>query len=310
MAASSTMRLPDEAVELAAGQYGAIARFQLLRWMTAGEVDGFVRRGRLVVIERGVYRVRGSAIVPEQAAMAAVLRTRDARVSGPFVLGLYGAEGFSRDDPFVVLARPGRWPRNVGFTVSADPCRGRHDATWGAGLPTVTPTMCLVDAAHPRRRLGERQLRVAVDSLRWSAQTTTVRLRGLVAELPHHLGARRLARMFDALDLLSESERERLLGTVTDSIDPAPERQAWVGGCRVDFLWRLFRLVLEHDGEVHEQPDRHRHDTERDRRLAEAGCEVVHVRAADLADLRALRARLVAILRRRAQELDLDITVE
>ncbi len=157
MAASSTMRLPDEAAELAAGQYGAIARFQLLRWMTAGEVDGFVRRGWLVVIERGVYRVRGSAIVPEQAAMAAVLRTRDARVSGPFVLGLYGAEGFSRDDPFVVLARPGRWPRNVGFTVSADPCRGRHDATWGAGLPTVTPTMCLVDAAHPRRRLGERR---------------------------------------------------------------------------------------------------------------------------------------------------------
>lgn len=310
MAASPTMRLRDEVVELAVGQYGAIARFQLLQSMRAGEVDGLVRRGRLVVIERGVYRVRGSGIVPEQAAMAAVLRTRNARVSGPFVLGLYGAEGFSRDDPFIVLARPGRWPRNVAFPVSADPCRGQHDATWGAGLPTVTPTLCLVDAAHPRRRLSDRQIRVAVDSLRWSGQTTTARLRGLAADLPDHLGARRLARMFDNLDLISESERERLLGTVTDSINPAPERQAWIGGCRPDFLWRLLMLALEYDGEVHDQPDRHRQDTGRDRRLAEAGCEVVHVRAADLADLPALRARLVAILRRRAQELGLDITVE
>ncbi len=110
--------------------------------------------------------------------MAAALRTGSGRIAGPFLLGLHGAEGFSRDDPFVVLLQPGRWPRGVDFRVSRDPCPGRHHALWDGGLPTATPTLGLVDLAHPRRGITDRRLRIAADSLRWTGRDRSSPLPG------------------------------------------------------------------------------------------------------------------------------------
>lgn len=301
------MSLPDDAHDLAVRQYGAVARYQLRTWMRSSRIDGLVRRGHLVAIERGVYRVHAGAIPPEQAPMAAVLRTRNVRIAGPFLLGLYGAEGFSRADPFVVLVPPGRWPREVSFTVSRDPCPGQHDAVWERRLPAVTPTMACIDAAHPRYRIDDKRLRVAVDSLRWARRTTTKRLDLASAALPRHPGAGRIRRMLDDLTLISESEPERQFGALMDRLRPQPERQQPVAGYRVDFLWRSLRLVVEYDGEVHDRPDRRLADDKRDRDLEAAGYRVIRVRAADLQGPDRLLQRLRDTLHDRASELGISL---
>lgn len=68
-------------------------------------------------------------------------------------------------------------------------------------------------------------------------------------------------------------------------------------------------MIVEYDGEVHDRSDRRAHDDERDGRLEDAGCKVLHLRRADLADPEVLRARVVAALRRRARELGVDVEI-
>jgi very-short-patch-repair endonuclease len=301
------MKLPDEAQALAIRQYGVVARHQLRQWMTLPQIDGLVQRGYLVPIERGVYRVFASAIPPEQAAMAAILRTRPARLAGPFVLGLYGAEGFSRTNPFTVLVAPGRRPRKVGFRVSRDPCPDQHHATWDGVLPVVNPTLASIDGAHPHYRIGDKALRVAIDSLRWSRRTTTRQLDLVSAALPRHPGARRIRRMVDDLTLISESEPERQFGGLLDQLTPRPQRQVPIAGYRVDFAWPHLRVIVEYDGEVHDRPDRRQADAQRDRDLEAAGYLVVRVRAADLRDPDRLLRRLHHTMRARAAELGVTL---
>jgi very-short-patch-repair endonuclease len=63
---------------------------------------------------------------------------------------------------------------------------------------------------------------------------------------------------------------------------PPPELQVWLGGAetagRVDFFWRRFRTVAEVDGMLkYANPARAIHQLERDKRLRDAGYEVVHL---------------------------------
>jgi tellurite resistance protein len=63
---------------------------------------------------------------------------------------------------------------------------------------------------------------------------------------------------------------------------PPPELQVWVGDetemiGRADFLWRACRTIAEADGAIkYANPVRAMAQLERDRRLREAGFEVVH----------------------------------
>lgn len=298
--------LPAAARRLAREQFGAITRQQLAEHLAVRQIDGLVNRGRLERLRWGVYRVAGGAAPPEQAAMAAVLRTKGSRVSGPFVAGLFGAEGFSRDDPFVLLTPDGRRPRSAAFAVRADPAPGRHDATWDSGLPIVTPTLCCLDLAHPRQELDDTVLRTAVDSLRWSGHTSTARLDAATDELAGHLGADRIRGMLADGSLVAESQKERDLATVLDGISPPPRRQVRILAYRLDFMWPSVRLDVEYDGKVHERPDRRESDRLRDDALTAAGYEVLRLTAADLDDREALRANVLDTLRRLAAAHDLD----
>jgi very-short-patch-repair endonuclease len=294
------MYLPADAHHLAVRQYGAVARHQLCRWMTTKQIDGLVQRGHLVVIERGVYRAHAGAVPPEQAAMAAVLRVRQARIAGPFLLGLYGAEGFSRSDPFCVLVPHGTWPRGITFPISRDPCPGQHAALWESCLPAVTPTLACIDTAHPRYGIDDKALRIAIDSLRWARRTTTKRLSIASTTLPRHPGARRIRRMLDDLTLVSESEPERQFGTLVAGMRPRPKRQQEIAGYRVDFVWPRARVIVEYDGEVHDRPDRRQADARRDRDLEAAGYLIIRVRAADLRDPDTLLRHLQEIIQSRS----------
>ena len=163
-----------------------------------------------------------------------------------------------------------------------------------------------MDLAHPRRGVPDRVLRVAVDTLRWAGKTSTDRLAACARELGADPGAARVRRLLADGSLIAESGGERNLGTVVDRITPRPRRQVQVLSFRLDYLWPSVRLDLEYDGEVHDRPDRRDRDRRRDAALAEAGYEVLRVRAADLRAPESLRTRIVDVLRRRARAHDLD----
>lgn len=306
-------RIPPRLVSLIEAQFGAIARPQLLDHMTEGEVEGLVARRSLEIVERGVYRVRGGATSPEQAAMAAVLRCRpEAVVTGPFVLGLLNVDGFDRSMPFEILVRPGRRPANVDFAWRRNPTP-EQTIGWRQGLPIATPTVALVDSARAIGALTPRQLRVGFDAARWAGLTSAER----VLERARKLGARDPgARFF--LDFLQddggvpESEQERLLGSIVSSFDPAPEAQVWVTPRRrSDWFWRYLRLALEFLGRTdHLHPDGRLADRAREEELEDVGVRVVSVVAEDLRRPDDLRAWLRFVLDRRARELGVDPPVQ
>ncbi|MFA9432617.1 hypothetical protein [Egicoccus sp. AB-alg2] len=83
------------AYDLAEQQHGVIGRFQLVDILGAGRADHLLRIGRLEPVVRGIWRVRGGAVLPEQPAFAAALRARpQGCVTGPVALGLYAVPGF------------------------------------------------------------------------------------------------------------------------------------------------------------------------------------------------------------------------
>ena len=286
-------------------QFGVASRRQFRALLTEDQIDGLVQSGVLRPIHRGVYRVDGAPHTPEQLAMAAVLRARaGARIDGPFVLGLLGVDGFTRDDPFEVLVAEGRRLHNVDFPWRPDPVPGLGAASHGA-LPIVTPARAFVATA---RLLSddERRLRVGIHSARWRGTVTPPRLREWVDRL-HGLdpGSDTLRALFEQGVLENESEGETELGRHLALFDPAPEPQVWVTPTlRVDWYWRQLRLAPEYDGAVdHAHAAGRRHDRRREEELAALGVQRVPVRAADLARPDELLRWMEAVTLVRAREL-------
>lgn len=300
------LAFPEDLLRLMDRQFGAVARFQLVHHMSEGAVGGLVRRRVLEVLERGVYRVRGGATSPAQAAMAAVLRARPgAVVTGPLVLALLHVEGFTPDLPFEVLVHPGRVPHNVAFPWRRNPTPDETTA-WVGGLPVVTPTVALVDSARWLGSLSERQLRVGLDAARWRGLTSTDRVIARSQQLGQRdPGAAFFLELLDAGHAIPESEPERTLGHILRAFDPAPEPQVWVTPRRrVDWYWRSLRLAVEYLGAVdHGGTAQRAGDVAREDELGAMGIRVIPVVAADLARPDDLRAWMRVVLARRAREL-------
>lgn len=285
------------ALRLMSEQFGIASRPQLLACgLTEGQVEGLVARGALEKFHCGTYRLPGSAMPVEQAAMAAVVRCRPrARLTGPFVLGLLGVEGFSTADPFEVLVPPDRRVRNVSFAVRTDPLPGQFAAEVGP-LPVVTATRALVETA---RRIQGKRLVVGIDSARWLGLTRLDRLLRCAECYQRHRGARLIRHLIANGVLDHESEGERMLAALFADYDPPLEAQVWITPrIRVDFLWRDVKMILEYDGKRRHSLGHDREDDRtRDRELNALGYHVEHVRNADFANPVALRARILAVRR-------------
>lgn len=300
------LAFPPELLALMESQFGAVARFQLRDHMSEGAVEGLVRRRVLEIVERGVYRVRGSATSPEQSAMAAVLRCRPGAVAtGPLVLALLNVDGLDRSLPFEVLVAGHRRPQGVEFPWRVDPTPDQMRASF-SGLPITTPTVALVDSARSLGTVTERRLRVAFDAMRWKGLTTTDRVLERARRLgPGDPGAAYFLTLFAADAAPSESEPERALGEILVGFDPAPEPQVWVTPRRrVDWYWRRFRLAIEYLGRAdHGTEEGRALDGCRSDELEAAGVLVVPVVAEDLRAPDDLRAWLRLVAGRRAREL-------
>ncbi len=268
--------------------------------LTAGVIEGLVRRGRWEVVERGIYRVAGSPIPPEQRHRAAVLRCGEgAYLTAEAAMGLWGIPGWSLVVAPVVLVPAQRVVRGVAFQVRYRPALGPADRTTFRHVPTATRSRSLVDlAAYVRGR----EFRIAFDSVKRVGGTSTPRLRrSAVVALPQR-GAQYAIDVADSGLLDMESEGERTFFAIMESIRPPLDVQQWLlHGVRVDFVWRDARLVVEYDGpEFHTLPTDRAHDLRRRSRLRSNGWAVTVVVKEDLRDPDALVRRL---RRRRAQRL-------
>ncbi|MGH3441519.1 MAG: hypothetical protein ACRDUY_05640 [Nitriliruptorales bacterium] len=262
--------------------------------MTEGQIDGLVRRRAFETVLYGVYRLAGSAVPHEQRGMAAVLRCwPTARLSGPYVLGLLGVEGFSLEDPFVVLVPRDRQITNVPFRTVRTSWPLVRGPT-ARNIPIVAPGRAFMDAAP---LVTDRRLIVGIDSAGWRGTLRPDRLVTTVRRDPRHPGSRVILRLLAQGVFEQESMGERELKPVLDGIDPPGEWGVWVApDIKVDFFWRDCQMAIEYAGRDHHTsaPQREK-DAVRDARLRMLGIYVVHVTKEDLRDPDALHARLLAI---------------
>lgn len=291
--------------EIFARQHNVASRRQCLTILDAGKLGGLVRRGRLEVEHCGVYRPGGSTLSRRGHGMAALLRCGDdAALTGPFVLGLLGVNGFTEEDDFHVLLSAGVRRRGVDFPVRPAPPSLRTMTVDGLRLAVVAHV--LIDCGRPDFGVDDDRLFAGYDSARWAGHVSTGRfLEGLAAAGPRDPGAVRWRRMSDERSLRVESPKERELDVVMRRFDPLPELQQWVTpGRRVDFYFRALRLAVEYLGRgSHAHNSGRARDAIRGEELDAAAIRVVYVTAADLNDPAALAAWFVAVTTQRAAEL-------
>jgi hypothetical protein len=296
---------PDDVIDLLEAQLGVIARFQLREHVAPSAIDQHVRMDRLRPVARGVYRVAGGAVLPDQLALAAALVARpEATITGPFVLSRHRLDGFEPDAPFEVLLQPGRSDPRAGGPYRRDPLPDRPVDRLGE-VRLARPLDALLDSGRFRDRLGDRQLRLAYDQLRWRKLLRVEDLRAAIEQRRDDPGAQAVAEVLDLDDLRSESEGERRLGRILGMFRPGPEAQVWVSRRRrVDWFFRPLRLGVEYDGSVDHAHRRGRQaDLDRDRELAREGIRLELVTAADLRQEEVLVARIAGALALRAREL-------
>ncbi len=193
---------------------------------------------------------------------------------------IHGIDLLGPKDRTVTLTRtPGRnRSSRSGARVHSAELPAQHVmVSYGMLVTTVARTV--IDLA---RKLEFRAGVVTADSALRRKLVTTADLHAVLSDCSRWHGTRRATEVVSFANGLSESVLESLARVVFKDCDlPPPELQVWVGEAevvgRVDFLWRQFRTVAEVDGRMkYADPARAVQQLDRDRRLRDAGYEVVH----------------------------------
>lgn len=235
-------------------QHGLIRTDQIDRADQA-RLRHLARRGVVVRVGRGVYRVAGSPTTWRQQLQAGVWSLgASAVVSHAAAAQLHGLDGFDRDQvEFTVdRERRGRRPDGASQRVHTTTARASDDRVFVGGLPTTSPTRTIVDLARDGART--RDLASAVDS---ALRLRLATLDGLVsrvaaAEGPGRRGLGRLGRVLVTSGGHSYLER-RFLELVRDAGLPVPQpqvvhRRAGRHVARVDFEFVGYDVVVEVSG--------------------------------------------------------------
>jgi hypothetical protein len=264
---------------LAAGQWGVIARSQLLgAGVTVAAIDYTLRTGRLRRIHRGVYMLGGAAVCIEARWIAAVV------ACGP------GAVLSHRDAAALcgLLLPPRRTlidvttPRSRGAQAGIDLHRTRTlsppSVTVIRGIATTSVSRTLIDLTEVS---PDNHLARAFDE---ADRLGRLNLYDLDARMHESAGRHGLPRLRRLLDRhrptgFSRSDLERLFLSLTAAVRlPPPLVNQCIEGLEVDFHWPDLRLVVEVDSyEYHRTRARFEHDRARDRRLTTAGWRVLRI---------------------------------
>ncbi len=294
-------RTADEALaEMASRSHGVVTRSDLLAaGFSVHQIRQRVRRGTLIRVHRGVYRVGHAAPSRDAAYLAAVKACGPgALLAGRAAAHLWrlirGApprpEVLAPGDrrvPGVIVhrARAGERARGRGgdpgstspaARVRPSPAAGvrpsprdrpslpdatRHlDATGHLGIPVTTVPRTLVDLASS---LPASELARACHEAGVLHGTTPRQVEAVLARRPNATGRRKLRRIIHGDEPVVLSRLESLfLARLRDAGLPLPETNRVAGGRRVDCRWPQRRLTVELDSyRFHAS----RHAWERDR---------------------------------------------
>jgi hypothetical protein len=262
---------------------------------SAAQISTMVRRGTLIQIRRGVYA--RAAMAAELATVEGgdhLLQTAAALATiGPAVASHESAAAIHGMDllgkpRLVSLTRPpgGNTTARAGVRPHRAELPASH-ITVVHGMRVTTAARTVIDLA---RTLEFRAGVVTADSALRDRLVTKLELESLLADLPRRTGRTRAADVIKFADGRAESVLESIARVVFAECGlPPPDLQVWVGGPqpvgRVDFLWRQQRTVGEVDGMMkYRDPARAVLQLDRDRRLRDAGYEVVHLTWQDVTE--------------------------
>jgi hypothetical protein len=256
---------------------------------SAQQIETLIARGTLCRVRRGVYaradmvsqlmaRRDGPHLL---ATAAALLATRSAVASHDSAAIIHGLEILGKPPRDIVLTKPpGRnRARQQGARVHTA-LLPPEQMTVRYGMRVTTVARTVIDlACTVEFRAGV----VTADSALHQKLVTKAELESLVAGCARQRGIQRAVDVVAFANALTESVLESIARVTFKELGlPAPELQVWVGAAevvgRVDFLWRQFWTVVEVDGLMkYGNPARAVLQLERDRRLRDAGYEVVHL---------------------------------
>ena len=254
------------------------------------QVRAMVERGELLRIGWGYYATADLAeLIPAlpagrlllSAAAAAASLGPSAVVSHETAALLHGLSLLGPPPAALTITRPpGAGSRSARRGISLH-CAALPAAHIGGrlGVPVTTVPRTVIDLA---RVLDFRAGLVVADSALQRKLTSQKELRAVMAACPRWRGVRMAAAVVEFADGRAESPLESLARVVfRDGGLPPPELQVEIKDSefigRVDFLWRKFRTIVEVDGAAkYEDRTLAMRQLRRDKRLREAGYEVVH----------------------------------
>jgi hypothetical protein len=254
------------------------------------QIRAMAERGELVRISRGYYATADLAeLVPRldvgalllSAGAAAAALGPAAVVSHQTAALLHGLSLLGAPPPALTITRPpgaGSRSGRPGIHIHCAALPASH-VGGRLGVPVTTVPRTVVDLA---RVLEFRAGVVVADSALQQKLTSPKELRAVIAACPRWRGVRTAAEVAEFADGRAESPLESLARVLFRDVGlPPPELQAEIRDSefigRVDFLWRKFATIAEVDGAAkYGDRDLAIRQLRRDKRLREAGYEVVH----------------------------------
>jgi very-short-patch-repair endonuclease len=245
---------------MAGARHGVVTRSDLFSaGVTRQEIRSRLRRGDLIRVHRGVYRVGHQAPSVEATYLAAVLAAGEgALLSGLAAAHLLGLVKGAAPPP-EVTARTQR--RIEGVKTHRARRAGARDAAVARGVPVTTVPRTLVDISS---ELSLKALARACHEAGVRYGTTPKAVEAVLARRRNGAGTRKLRQVIhgDVKVTLSKLEAHFLELIRTEGL-PLPITNKPAGGRRVDCRWPEQRLTVELDGyQFHNS----RHSWEQDRR--------------------------------------------
>jgi len=255
------------------------------------QVRTLTRTGQIVRIGRGYYATSDllglASALPYgklllEAAAAALALGPDSVVSHETAAQLHELSLLTTPGPDIVVTRPrgassnSAQRRGIRLHLAALP---ESHIGGRLGVPLTTVARTVIDVA---RATAFRDGVVIADSALKQGLTSKKELRSVLADCQRWRGTRQAAEVVEFADRGGESPLESLARIVFRECGfPPPKLQVEIWDSefigRVDFLWEQYKTIVEVDGAA-KYDDRNlaMRQFRRDKRLREAGYEVVH----------------------------------
>lgn len=262
-------------------QFGVVSRAEVLRFLSAKQLERRLASGLLKRVFPRIYRAAGAPDGWRQTVEALSLWAGPkAALSHRTAAALYGFTHFKEGPLEVSLTSQRRVP--AGVKASRVGLLSKKDVGEAGGLRATSVERTLIDLAVKTDRYT---MRASIDQALRQKWTTLDDLRRAIARTKRRPGVpdlRELLHEFDGDDGPGESELEEVMFALIESAGlPKPTRQrSGQSGdkrVRVDLLFEKHGVIVEGDGYAsHSGVDSFEADRERDNLLTASGYRVLH----------------------------------